>query len=102
MRKYIYVRIYFDPTGKTGLANVFSTDPAVLDWVLSYTRKQIPGCVVKWESHDLSGSKSEFLLDQLDGKDREIANSIVKLLVENGYEPYAHDQNYMHFRRGND
>jgi hypothetical protein len=102
MRKYIYARLYFDPTGKTGLANIYATDQAVLDWVFAYIKKQIPGCIITWEGHDLNSVRSEFQLDQLENKDRELINSIVKLLCESGFEPYAHDANYMHFRKGND
>ena len=102
MRKYIYVRLYFDPSGRTGLANVFCTDPKVLDWVLGFVKKHIPTCIATWEAFDLLSERCEFQLSQLDNKDRELTNSLVRLLCENGYEPFASSENYMHFRKGND
>jgi hypothetical protein len=99
MRKYTYVRIYFDPTGKTGLPNIYSTDPVILDWVFNQVRKYLPDCIVGWDSHDLTGARCEIQLDQIEDKDQALMSWIVRLLCESGFEPYAHAESYMHFRR---
>ena len=100
MAKTIYVRVYFDPSGKTGLVNVFATDASVLDWLYNQIRRELHTCRITWEAADLWGARSEVQFGGVDGKEREVMNSIVRLLCDQGYEPYAHDaQNYMHFRR---
>jgi hypothetical protein len=100
MQKMIYVRVYFDPSGKTGLVNVFASDPAVLDWMFNQVKREVHTVKMSWEGYDLAGARVEFQLGGLEGKEREVMNSVVRLLCEQGYEPYAHDhQNYMHFRR---
>ena len=59
MRKCIYVRLIM------GSANVWATDPSILNWILAEVKKQVPTCAVRGEELDLTGARIGFQLHQL-------------------------------------
>ena len=100
MEKYIYVRISCDNY-------IWASDPSVLSWVFTEVKKHIPNCATRGELHDVTGERVSFQLHQLNNKDFEVYVWIIKLLCENGYEPFEMVDigkfitvpNYLHFKK---
>ena len=100
MEKYIYVRISFDNY-------ILSSDPSILSWVFTEAKKLIPSCATRAEFYDVTGERVSFQLHQLNNKDFEVYVWLIKLLCENGYEPfemidigkYTTAPNFLHFRK---
>jgi len=101
MRKYVYVRIDIQDN------RVWTTNPSVLDWIFNEVKKHIPSCATRYERLGLTGERVQFQLHQLQNKDYDVHEWIVRLLCENGYEPfnvtYTSEQHttlhYIHFRQ---
>lgn len=83
MKKYRYVRV------NSIRPVVTTTDPSILDWLYDEVKKLIPNCATKNELHDLMGERIGFSFHRLEDKDSKVARWILKLLCENGFEPFA-------------
>jgi hypothetical protein len=100
MEKYIYVRIL---SGNY----IWASDPSVLNWIFTEVKKHIPSCATRNELHDVIGERVSFQLHQLNSKDTEVYMWLLKLLCENGYEPFEvidagtfiSVPNILHFRK---
>jgi hypothetical protein len=78
MKKYKYVKVKF--------TTVWSTDPSIVNWIYDEIKKIIPTCAVREERYDLTGEKIGFELHKLQNKDNQVADWILRLLCENGFE----------------
>lgn len=100
MQKYVYVRLY-----ETSPL-VWATDPSVLDWIFGEVKKHVPTCAIRNEDYDLAGVRVGFTLHQLQNKELLVAKWLIRLLCDNGFEPFevtpASDSGmlrWLHFRR---
>ena len=81
MKKYKYVKVNY--------TTVWSTDPSIVDWIYDEIKKIISTCAIRNEDFNLKGERIGFQLHQLQDKDSQVADWIIKLLCENGFEPFT-------------
>ena len=69
---------------------MYSTDPQVINWILSELKKIIPTfSFTRKSTTDFSGKAFEFRIDQLQNKDYIVGMWIIQQLCQNGWEPFG-------------
>jgi len=88
MIKYIFLELEY----KYGPhINIKCTDREVLDWIVEIVKSQLPTCKdTRWLAHGFRGDPKPYVmcLHNLENRDDEIRWWVMKLLTENGWEPF--------------
>ena len=89
MKKYILVEV--KTRDSLNGVSVTSTDPSVLNWVLTEVRKVVPKSEWGnyWGQNELFGFVLGIQFKKLNNQDANVQQYIFKILCDNGYEPFA-------------
>jgi hypothetical protein len=93
MRKYIYVKVEVERP------NVWATDPSILEWIFDAVKERVPNCTILNEKCDVTGARRFIHLFMLPDQERDVTPWLMRLLCENGFEPFAVTGEIVHLRR---
>lgn len=89
MGRFEYLRVWPHSTNSsTTYLTIISTDSYVVDYMVALISKFVKQLSVI-SKKDFEDERYIYTLRQLDGKDREILDWIVKWLCHQGWEPFA-------------
>jgi len=84
MKRFGYAEVSW---GSSGIV-LLSTDPQVIDWVLSELKKFISSFQIRFENRLFSGERYFCQLERLEKKDEQVWWWIVRQLTLQGWEPF--------------